>query len=414
MPASVLPVRHSLPMVVQQHFDSVDVLRSTRSLLVRAPHVRLHQLQRLDERIAASLDGLTVAGESGQALCRAALDGPTKGAMFAATVQAIEHRDPALLERLLCLCEASASLRPGLVSAFGWQSHEALRGIVRALADSPVGFRRGVALAACVARRVDPGEILTRAIEDAQTTKDAVVAAGRLGRMDLLPDCIAFMNSSDEPGRHEAARAGVLLGDRGDAAAALSELGMTAGRCQTAAASLALRVLAPQAAAALVRSMPGRGIADRQLLQAIAALGDPLFMPAIIERMSEPSLARVAGEAFTAITGVDLDEADLVDAAASGQEEQEAIDEDDELPWPDPGKVHAWWMNHAHQFVVSQSYLAGAPLSPAHCLSLLKSGLQRQRIAAAEWLCLLQPGTPLFNTAAPAWRQQRWLAQMGA
>jgi len=44
---------------------------------------------------------------------------------------------------------------------------------------------------------------------------------------------------------------------------------------------------------------------------------------------------------------------------------------------------------------------------------VLRTGFQRQRTAAAEWLCLLQPGTPLFNTAAPAWRQQRGLTQMG-
>jgi hypothetical protein len=37
---------------------------------------------------------------------------------------------------------------------------------------------------------------------------------------------------------------------------------------------------------------------------------------------------------------------------------------------------------------------------------------QRQRILAAHYLCLLDPGTPLFNTSAPAWRQQRWLAKM--
>lgn len=44
---------------------------------------------------------------------------------------------------------------------------------------------------------------------------------------------------------------------------------------------------------------------------------------------------------------------------------------------------------------------------------LLREGFQRQRIAAAEYLCLLQPGTPLFYTSAPAWRQKRWLAKMG-
>jgi hypothetical protein len=35
-----------------------------------------------------------------------------------------------------------------------------------------------------------------------------------------------------------------------------------------------------------------------------------------------------------------------------------------------------------------------------------------QRILAAHYLCLLEPGTPLFNTSAPALRQQRLLAKM--
>jgi len=50
--------------------------------------------------------------------------------------------------------------------------------------------------------------------------------------------------------------------------------------------------------------------------------------------------------------------------------------------------------------------------TPATCLEVLKTGFQRQRIAAAEYLTLLTPGTPLFNTAAPTRRQQRLLAAM--
>jgi hypothetical protein len=46
------------------------------------------------------------------------------------------------------------------------------------------------------------------------------------------------------------------------------------------------------------------------------------------------------------------------------------------------------------------------------CIDVLKNGYQRQRILAAHYLCLLDPGTPLFNTSAPAWRQQRLLARM--
>jgi hypothetical protein len=41
---------------------------------------------------------------------------------------------------------------------------------------------------------------------------------------------------------------------------------------------------------------------------------------------------------------------------------------------------------------------------------MLCEGMHRQRIVAARHLVLLQPGARLFNTAAPAWRQQRLLA----
>jgi hypothetical protein len=53
-----------------------------------------------------------------------------------------------------------------------------------------------------------------------------------------------------------------------------------------------------------------------------------------------------------------------------------------------------------------------APPSRAHCIGILKNGFQRQRIAAAYHVCLLNPGTPLFEWRAPAWRQQRELAGM--
>jgi hypothetical protein len=54
----------------------------------------------------------------------------------------------------------------------------------------------------------------------------------------------------------------------------------------------------------------------------------------------------------------------------------------------------------------------GQPVTKEHCIHVLKTGYQRQRILAAQYLCLLERGTPLFNTSAPAWRQQRLLAKM--
>jgi hypothetical protein len=55
---------HVLP-VVQQHAEETAFLRNVRSVLVAAPHVKLLHLRRLDDRLAAHLDGLAVAGEFG-------------------------------------------------------------------------------------------------------------------------------------------------------------------------------------------------------------------------------------------------------------------------------------------------------------------------------------------------------------
>jgi len=75
-------------------------------------------------------------------------------------------------------------------------------------------------------------------------------------------------------------------------------------------------------------------------------------------------------------------------------------------------RIKAWWAKNSARFQSGRRYFMGAPVTREHCIDVLKNGYQRQRILAAHYLCLLEPGTPLFNTSAPAWRQQRQLAAM--
>ncbi len=132
-------------------------------------------------------------------------------------------------------------------------------------------------------------------------------------------------------------------------------------------------------------------------------------------------VTRLAGEAFTFITGLDLAHLDLdrkppasVESGPNDNPEDDNVDmdPDDSLPWPDLERLQRWWSANQARFVAGTRYFMGEPVSRNHCLRVLKEGFQRQRIAAAEYLSLLQPGTPLFNTAAPAWRQQRWLSKL--
>jgi uncharacterized protein (TIGR02270 family) len=137
--------------------------------------------------------------------------------------------------------------------------------------------------------------------------------------------------------------------------------------------------------------------------------------------MGDDHLARVAGESFTMITGLDLScapfERPRPDGFESGPtddplDENVALDEDEGLPWYDMSQVRAWWDQNGERLSPGVRHFLGCPISKRHCVHILKNGNQRQRILAAHYLCLLNPGTVLFNTSAPAWRQQRLLNQM--
>ena len=413
--------RHPIPAIVHQHLEDAAALRSTRSVLVRAPHVRLHLLGRLDERLAAHLDGLAVAGEFARGLCLAALESPGPGTLFTATVGAIEHRDSALLDKLLAIAEATPDAQAGLVSAFGWVPTGSLRGITKALLDSPSTFHRGVGLSVCAMHQVNPGASLDTALNEPALTALASAVAGKLGRRDLLPACLPALASTDDAGRFHAARAALLLGERDAATAVLRALSLAPGPYRAAALCAWLQVATPADAHALLKTLAGDPAAVRLLVRGAGVSGDVHYVPWLIRQMDRPALARLAGESLSLITGLDLADLDLdrsapelADAGPNDDPDDTdvALDEDESLPWPDPGKLAAWWQAQGSRFTPGTRYFLGEPPSPAHCLSVLKSGFQRQRIAAAHYLSLLQPGTPLFNTAAPASRQQGLLARM--
>jgi uncharacterized protein (TIGR02270 family) len=170
----------------------------------------------------------------------------------------------------------------------------------------------------------------------------------------------------------------------------------------------------------LLKTLEQNPASERYKIQGAGIAGDPSSVPWLIEQMEEPILARVAGESFTFITGVDIAYQNLKTIRPEGFEsgptedphdDNVEMDPDDDLPWPDYQKVQAWWDTNKRSFQDSKRYFMGEPLSERHCKKILRDGYQRQRIAAALYLSLMQPGTPLFECRAPAWRQQRWLAE---
>ncbi len=417
--------RRPIAPVVRQHVEEAAHLRHVRSVLVRGPHVRLLHLARLDERIAAHIDGIAVAGAYGAELCNAALAPADTGSMFAALVGSIEGGQAARVDRLLAIAEAVPKLRSGAVSAFGWASASTLRGLSKRLLDSADPWRQEVGLAACAMHRVDPGvPLLLRTAQDlakpAALRARALGVAAALGHIDVRQACVDAASRDDSLGL-AAACAGALVGDRSSVLEALRRFGSRPGRERERALGLLLKLASTEDSYALLRAMHDEPGAIRSLIRATGAAGDARFVPWLIAQMGDLAFARLAGESFSVITGLDLAYLDLdrkppegagAEPSADPSDENVALDEDDSLPWPDPQKIAAWWKANGARLPAGNRYFMGEPPTAAHCLAVLQTGFQRQRRHAAEYLCLLKPGTPLFNIAAPAWRQQRLLAQM--
>lgn len=412
-----------IPVVIQQHADEAAHLRHVRSVLVAAPHVKLHQLRRLDDRIAAHLDGLAVAGEFGSQRCAAALESPGTGEVFCVAIRALDEKKGDGLDKVLAIAATLPDALAGLVSALGWVSASDLKGIVSGLLSSSDSFRQRIGVAACALHRVDPGPALTRLIASPEPAlcARALRCAGEVGRGDLLPVLVSALGSEDPECRFQAAQSAVLLGDRRAALAVLQQIALQPGPFRLPALALALFAADAVSASTWVKQLASQREDLRLLIRAVGCAGDVARIPWLIGLMSDDKLARLAGESFSFITGADLAWLDLERKPPENFEsgpsdhpadEEVSMDEDDGLPWPDPARVQAWWAANVHRFQPGERYFMGALPSWEHCLQVLKGGHQRQRIAAAHYLCLLRPGTPLFNCAAPAWRQKRLLERM--
>ena len=426
-PSAVPPGRWQAPVipnVVRQYAEDAAFLHATRTGLVAGANVSFQVLRRFDDRLAAHLDGLSVARDDAWPYCEAALELASPGAMFTATVVAIQERQPTKLNRLLALAEAVPSTRKGLISAFGWVGREWLQGTVANLLAVRDPFKRMVAFAACSTHRVDPGLLSARPTRDPSplVRARALRITGELGCQELEPECAAAHEDDDPECRFWGIWSSVLLGKRGSALDKLVRIGAATGPHRERALRLALQAMSTGAAHEVLQHLARDPTNHRSLIVGSGIVGDPSYVPWLIRQMEEESAARLAGEAFALITGADLESARLTrprpEAFESGpndnpEDPNVEQDPDDGLPWPDPERVTRWWQENGAAFSIGARYFLGSCVTLGHCRKVLETGAQRQRKLAAHYVCLLETGTVLFNTSAPAWRQQRLLARMG-
>ena len=406
-------------MLVAQHAEEAVFLWEQRNVGIHASAYRLSDLARLDGRVEAHIDGLRIAGEEGWRLCREGLAEKGAGEVFTAGVLAFESGDEGRIKEVLEVGTKTAELVRGLVSALGWISWAQAEGQVKNLLASKSAVLRRVGIAASAINRQDPGRPMEYAVSDADLPlrARALRAVGELGRTDLRPYLERNWKAEDDECRIWAAWSSILFRDR-YAIPVLRSFVSPKSRRREQALTLALRFMELESAHAWQRELAQKPESKRLAVIGAGAIGDPALVPWLIEQMALPALARVAGESFSMITGVDLAFQDLEGKKPEGFEsgpnddpndENVEMDPDDNLPWPAPELISKWWAQHQSEFTAGTRHLLGKPITEEWLQQVLRIGRQRQRAAAALELAMLNPGQPLFEVRAPGFRQKELL-----
>jgi uncharacterized protein (TIGR02270 family) len=412
-----------IPDIVEQHAEEAAFLWRQRDMATDQPHFTLRLLAKLEERMEAHIDGLRVAESAGLSRAVAQLkDVQDDGELFTVATLVLERHDSANMQRLLDFAESVPKSARGLFGAIGWAAPDALRGLATDWFEAASAFGRLAGVVACSLHRVDPGPRLQQLLTDEPTVRArALRLAGELGRADLREQVRRSLADDNNACRFWAAWSAGLLGERAAAIPVLQSYGVSEGEFRWLALDLVLRLMEHQEAVSWIRGLGRDPKHARLLVIASGTLGDPVVVPWLVQQMRIEAMARVAGESFSMITGVDLAEQGLDRASPEAFEagptdepgdENVAMDADENLAWPAPDKIESWWHKEKHRFAQGVRHLWGVPITGQSCDRILRDGYQRQRRAAAYELVRLGARRVLWNWRARSTSQAKALAAL--
>ncbi|HEY8290560.1 MAG TPA: TIGR02270 family protein [Acetobacteraceae bacterium] len=411
--------------VLAQHAEGAGAVWIAREGLLRGAHARLPDLVRMDDRIDAYIDGLAVAGPGGLSLVLQSLGQEADG-YFVACLAAVQMGERNGLHQVLrrALEGDPAGSEPwrGLVAALAWADRSKAEPVIRHLVTAASPRLRWLGFAAGGARRSWYGMDWEAPLTDPapETRARAIRAAGELGRTELRARLVSGLADPDPECRFWSAWAAARMG-AAEPLNTLADIAWNGLPRADQALDLLMRRLDVAGANAWLREfarLPGR---QRDVIRAIGAIGDPFFIPWLVERMDDPACARLAGDAFSTITGADLRGCQLDRPAPedfqSGPTDDPAdanvaMDEDEHLPWPDAARIRPWWASHESRFTAGTGYFLGVAKAAADWLAILSDGFQRQRRTAALELAIRQPDRAMFETRARGRLQHRLLARV--
>ena len=400
-----------LQNIIAEHADELPFLWQRWQRALHCSRYSARELGELEMRMHAHLDGLRLGGAGAWDAINANYGWERAGELFSAGVLVFADNDAKRAETVFEKAQMSPTLGAGAASALAWLGYDIGARWLPGLANSTQPVRGWIALDVAAFHRVPMGNSLSRFLQhaDPMLRARAFRAAGECGLLDVGSLCLREANQADTHCRFWAAWSALLLGQP-QATSTLRAV-LEKGEPEAArACNVLARVMSDANFRAWLNELAAQPATQRFAIQAAGARGSASLVPWIIQAMVVPQLARVAGEAFTSITGADLlweqlqttAPADLVAGPNDDPDDDHvAMDPDELLIWPNVNKVAQWWRQNEARFDPAQRYLRGQIINETSLPNILRVGDQVQRAAAAlEWV-LRKPGTPLPQIGAP-------------
>lgn len=423
-------VNGALPVVIEQAGENAAFQYLLYRDATQQPHYTLQDLSDLEEKLNASLDLLLLADSLGWDVCLAAFeeydegDPEDAGELFTLAWLAWSSGQSTRIDYVLGVLQATPVYTDVVADAIAWLMPEQSRPVVSALLLRQEDEMLRLALN--VARQQD-------IILDSTWYAQALTS----GRPELIAEaCRASSPASHPEWEHDGVAQQLLTtpqtlfwraysqAQQGDALALdiLQQLVRQAGaeypRLEYQLLYALVNLQPPDQVHRMIKQFVSEEHGLRPALIAMGGLGDPVYVPTMLEMMRIPELARVAGEAMSMLTGVDIayqdldaepDETAELEPSDDAEDEQVALDPDEALPWPAREKIQPWWQAQAKDYSAGQRYLLGRSLRQSTIAYALKEGYQRQRLSAAFAMQSLMPGIGLFDVERRPLRQKQQL-----
>jgi uncharacterized protein (TIGR02270 family) len=378
--------------IYEEHLDEAAFLWTQWEDALGAANYILHEvIEGPEARLLAHLDGLVLGAKPvAERLLLPALasDEPERAAAAAWALIQAEHGEDYQDAVVQAWLNGEPKLARAIVRALGLCPRLDLSRIARLWTEAPAAVfdlmsaREPTWAAARLEEALRAGEetLVAAALRALRRTPDRAW----LGRVDEV-----LRRDLDEVKR-EAIVTGYVLGSaQALYACAHVELDRSPA-CRLPLALLATSGNETQRGIVLAAT---QSAARKHALWALGFAGDVAAADLLVDAMSDEKFAKVAGEAFAAITGIQLGGSLVVHGKTQGPGDDDVADDDppptvspeDHLPLPAAAAVASWWQRRRSQFSTELRYCMGAPLTHSTLrAALLSASMWRREVLGLE------------------------------